>query len=180
MSVIIWRHPKPINATGICLGHTDLSVDPRRTRNLAYKVQQEAKRLQLAPVLHVSPLQRSRGVGEFLAKQGWQIKVDPLLIEFNFGAWDGLPWEQIDRHEMDSWCGNFADYAPGGAENLKQLFNRVESWLSGTTTETRLIVGHAGWINAAQMISSQQPLPTDSRDWRSSVSYGTKHTMKIT
>jgi len=180
MSVIIWRHPKPINAVGICLGHTDLAVDPRRTRNLAYKVQQEAKRLQLAPVLHVSPLQRSRGVGEFLAKQGWQIKVDPLLIEFNFGAWDGLPWELINRHEMDTWCSDFADYAPGGAENLKQLFSRVESWLSRTTSETRLVIGHAGWINAARIISAKQPLPTQAKDWRSSVNYGKKSTLKLT
>lgn len=180
MTIIIWRHPKPINAAGICLGHTDLSVDPRRTRNLAYKVQQEARRLNLPPVLHVSPLQRSRGVGDFLAKQGWQVKVDPLLIEFNFGAWDGLPWEKIDRQEMDAWIDNFAHFAPGGAENLQQLFKRVEQWLNRPTSQPRLVVGHAGWINAAQMISNQQPLPTDSRDWRSSVSYGTKHTMKIT
>ncbi|WP_027848529.1 histidine phosphatase family protein [Marinospirillum minutulum] len=179
MSVIIWRHPKPLNAAGICLGHTDLAVDPRRTRNLAYKVQQEAKRLELAPVLHVSPLQRSRGVGEFLAKQGWQVKIDPLLIEFNFGTWDGLPWEQIDRHEMDSWCNNFADYAPGGGENLKQLFNRVESWLSRTTTETRLVVGHAGWINAARMLAAKKPLPSAPEHWSSSVNYGKKSILNL-
>lgn len=179
MTVIIWRHPKPINAAGICLGHTDLAVDPRRTRNLAYKVQQEARRLKLAPVLHVSPLQRSRGVGDFLAKQGWQIKIDPLLIEFNFGAWDGLPWEQISRNEMDAWIANFAHFTPGGAENLQQLFNRVEVWLNQPTSQPRLVVGHAGWINAARMISKNKPLPTSSKHWSSSVNYGKKSILTL-
>ncbi len=179
MSVIIWRHPKPINAAGICLGHTDLAVDPRRTRNLAYKVQQEAKRLQLAPIIHVSPLQRSRGVGEFLQAQGWQVKVDPLLIEFNFGAWDGLPWEQIDRYEMDAWCGDFADYAPGGAENLPALFSRVEAWLNKPSTQPRLVIGHAGWINAALMISSNKPPPSSPESWPSSVNYGKKSILNL-
>lgn len=179
MSVIIWRHPKPINAAGICLGHTDLAVDPRRTRNLAYKVQQEAKRLQLAPIIHVSPLQRSRGVGEFLQAQGWQVKVDPLLIEFNFGAWDGLSWEQIDHHEMDAWCENFAQFAPGGAENLKQLFSRVEIWLNKPSTQPRLVVGHAGWINAARIINAKKPLPSSPNDWPASVNYGKKSILNL-
>lgn len=179
MTIIIWRHPKPINAEGICLGHTDLAVDPRRTRNLAYKVQQEARRLKLPPVIYVSPLQRSRGVGEFLAAQGWQVKVDPLLIEFNFGAWDGLPWEKICPKEMDAWVENFAKFAPGGAENLQQLFKRVEQWLNQPTSQPRLVVGHAGWINAAQMISSKRPLPTNSRDWPSSVNYGRKSILNL-
>ena len=179
MSVIIWRHPKPINAAGICLGHTNLAVDPRRTRNLAYRVKQEARRLNLPPVVHVSPLQRSRGVGEFLQAQGWQVKVDPLLIEFNFGAWDGLPWEEIDRHEMDTWCENFADYAPGGAENLKQLFSRVEAWLNYPTNQTRLVVGHAGWINAALMLAAKKPLPNSPEHWSSSVNYGKKSILNL-
>lgn len=180
MTVIIWRHPKPINAVGICLGHTDLPVDPRRTRNLAYKVQQQARQMQLAPVIHVSPLQRSRGVGEFLASQGWQVKVDPLLIEFNFGAWDGLPWEQINRHEMDAWIENFAEFAPGGAENLQELFSRVEHWLAKPNPRPRLVVGHAGWINAALILSAKKPLPTSSRDWPSSVNYGKKSILNFT
>ncbi|GLR65062.1 histidine phosphatase family protein [Marinospirillum insulare] len=179
MTVIIWRHPKPINAEGICLGHTDLAVDPRRTRNLAYKVQKEARRLKLTPVLHVSPLQRSRGVGEFLTKHGWQIQVDPLLAEFNFGAWDGLPWEQIDTKEMDAWVENFAEFAPGGAENLQQLFSRVEAWLNTPSNQPRLVIGHAGWINAARIISAKQPLPTSSRDWPSSVNYGRKSILNL-
>lgn len=180
MTTIIWRHPKPKHAAGICLGHTDLSVDPRRTRNLAYKVQQEARRLNLPPVIYVSPLQRSRGVGEFLAKQGWQVKVDPLLIEFNFGTWDGLPWEAISRTEMDTWINNFAEFAPGGAESLQQLFGRVTQWLNQPSSKPRLVVGHAGWINAARIISAKKALPTDSRDWPSSVNYGKKSILKTT
>lgn len=179
MNVIVWRHPKPINAAGICLGHTDLAVDARRTRNLAYRVQQEARIRQLAPIIHVSPLQRSRDVGAFLQQQGWQVKVDPLLLEFNFGTWDGLPWEQIDCQEIDTWCNNFAEFAPGGTENLKQLFNRVEEWLNLPANQPRLVVGHAGWINAALMISNKVPLPTSSDHWPSSVNYGKKSVLNL-
>ena len=31
----IWRHPKPVGAAGLCLGRTDLPVDPRKARRLA-------------------------------------------------------------------------------------------------------------------------------------------------
>jgi len=174
MSVIIWRHPKPINAAGICLGHTDLPVDPRRTRRLAYRVQQQARQMQLKPVIYVSPLQRSRAVGELLQKQGWEMRVDPLLIEFNFGTWDGQPWEQIHTDEINAWCHNFTEYAPGGAENLQQLFNRVEKWLNQRASQPRLAVGHAGWINAARIISAGKPLPSQPAHWPSSVKYGKK------
>lgn len=174
MALTIWRHPKPIHALGICLGHTDLPVDPRRIRRLADRIQRTAKAQQLPRVIHVSPLQRTRRVGEYLAKQGWTLHVDPELIEFNFGAWDGLPWDKIDRAEMDHWCNHFADFAPGGGENLQQLFARVRNWLNTHSGQPRLVVGHAGWITAARMIHENKPLPRSPSDWSLSVSYGKK------
>jgi len=171
MALIIWRHPKPLGAEGICLGHTDLPVDPRRIRRLADRIQRSAKKQQLPAVIHVSPLQRSRQVGEHLANQGWKVQVDPELIEFNFGAWDGLPWEAIDYAEMDDWCADFANYAPGGKENLQQLFSRVENWLKAHQGQNPLVVGHAGWINAARLLCSKQPLPLTPTDWPTPLRY---------
>ncbi|SFX49679.1 histidine phosphatase family protein [Marinospirillum alkaliphilum] len=175
MPVIIWRHPRPQQVAGICLGQTDVTVDPRRIRRLADHIRRTARRLQAEPVIHVSPLQRSRLVGEQLAQLGWQLQVDPALIEFDFGDWDGRPWSTINREEMDHWCQHFADHAPGGGETLTQLFARVNNWLQNKPQlQLHLAVGHAGWMTAADMICQGLPIPTNPADWSVKAKYGKK------
>lgn len=85
-------------------------------------------------------------------------------MEFNFGHWDGKAWSEIPKAELDAWCIDFTHYAPGGAETVEQWFNRVAWWLikQGLTEQETiernipfptalLVVGHAGWINAARL-----------------------------
>ncbi|WP_114418315.1 histidine phosphatase family protein [Marinospirillum perlucidum] len=174
MNLTIWRHPKPRKSEGICLGHTDLDVDPRRSRRLASRIQHYASLQGCARQLHVSPLQRSWKVGQLLEKKGWALIQDPRLIEFDFGNWDGRPWQTIPPEEMDAWCENFPDYAPGGGESLRQLFARVESWLSDHQGEACLAVGHAGWITAARLLAAGRSLPQHPDEWLPSLKYSQK------
>lgn len=174
MALIIWRHPKPKGAAGRCIGQTDLSVDPRRIRRLARRIQRTAQQQHLPKIIHVSPLQRSRKVGEYLQRLGWQLNIDPALMEFDFGYWDGLPWKEINPAEMDDWCDHFATARPGQGENLDTLFTRVEHWLQQHASQPVLAVGHAGWINAALLLYQQRGTPQTAADWPSPVSYGTK------
>lgn len=176
MVLYIWRHPKPIAANGFCIGQTDISVDKRKIKRLANKIQRFVRLHQLPKVIWVSPLQRSLKVGEILAQHGFLYYVAPELAEINFGNWDGQPWAQIPKQEIDDWCDHFADFAPKGGESLQQLFNRVENWLNEMAAQNSgqkpvLAVGHAGWINAANMIAAGQEAPKIAADWPQAVNY---------
>jgi len=176
MVLYIWRHPKPIAANGFCIGQTDISVDKRKIKRLANKIQRFVRFHQLPKVIWVSPLQRSLKVGEILAPHGFQYHVAPELAEIDFGGWDGRPWAQIPKQQIDDWCDHFAEFAPKGGESLQQLFERVENWLNEMAAQNRgqkpvLAVGHAGWINAASMIAARQEAPKIAADWPQAVNY---------
>ena len=175
MTLYIWRHPKPIAAEGLCIGQTDIGVDRRKLKRLANQIERFTRLHQLPKFIWVSPLQRSLKVGQILAHRGFECIVAPELSEINFGEWDGRPWEQITKQEIDDWCDNFADFAPANGESLQQLFSRVEGWLNRVLVEQGntpiLAVGHAGWITAAKMIEAGQSVPKIVADWSRPVSY---------
>jgi alpha-ribazole phosphatase len=146
----IWRHPKPIGAAGRCIGQTDLPVDPRRAKRLAHRIRQHARREGLPHDIWSSPLRRCAEVARWLRRWGWRHHVDARLLELDFGAWDGQAWTAIPHAEVAAWEADFTDHAPGGGESLGQLRVRVGGYLADPAGERRprLIVGHAGWINA--------------------------------
>lgn len=156
-----WRHPRAIGAEGRCIGRTDLPVDPRRAKRLAHRIRALARREDLPRAVLTSPLARSRAVGRWLARWGWQRRVDPALAEMDFGAWDGLPWAQIDQVAFDAWCADFLHHAPGGGESLAALLARVQGLDPGLA---RIVVTHGGWVSAALWCSTQgQPVPSAER-----------------
>lgn len=175
MILYIWRHPKPIAATGLCIGQTDIKVDRRKLKRLANKVERFVRLHQLPKVIWVSPLQRSLKVGEILAKRGFQYKVAPELAEIHFGNWDGKYWQQIAKQDIDRWCDDFAHFAPKNGESLQQLFNRAESWLDNFSSEQKdnpvLAIGHAGWISAAKMLANGQEVPNLAIKWPQPINY---------
>lgn len=180
--VCIWRHPKPVATDGVCIGQTDVSVDKRKLKRLANKIQRFVRVEQLPKVIWVSPLQRSLKVGEILAQRGFECRVAPELAEIDFGAWEGRAWSEIGQQEIDDWCDDFADFAPKNGENLRQLFKRVEQWLGEVYVDPVqqsvqqpdspiLAIGHAGWINAAKLILAAKDIPKSATEWPRSVGY---------
>ncbi len=129
MQLYIWRHPKPKQVQGLCFGQSEVAVDRRKLKRLAHQIQRFVRVNQLPKQIWVSPLQRSQQVGEYLAAQGFECYVDDRLLETHFGAWEGKPWSQISKEDIDNWCDNFADFAPTGGESLRQLFQRVAAWI---------------------------------------------------
>lgn len=176
MTLYIWRHPKPLAVEGICLGQTDRGVAKRKLKRLANQIHKYTQRHHLPKVIWVSPLQRSLQVGQLLAKRGFKCHISPELMEVSFGEWDGLPWANIPWQEIDAWCEDFADYQPGNGESVRQLFTRVEQWLNQRVLANEdapiLVIGHAGWINAAKRLATGVGVPQVAADWPRSVGYG--------
>lgn len=173
-SFYLWRHPKPIGAQGLCIGHTNLQVDKRKLQRLANQIHNFTRRHRLPKVIWCSTLQRSHGVGAILAKRGFSCELSPLLCEMNFGTWDGKPWGEISNIEIDAWCADFADFMPGGGESVRLLHKRValmfnlwQTQLSEVNADQRcvLVVGHAGWITAAWQLWSGLDLPKHAKHW---------------
>lgn len=162
----VWRHPKAVGAAGRCIGRTDLPVDPRRAKRLAHRIRRHARRCALPRVVCTSPLQRGADVGRWLARWGWRHRIDAALVEIDFGAWDGLTWDEIGESAVTAWCADFARHAGHGGESVSMLFERCASWLAGaSSSSTRCIVGHAGWINAARLLQDGRGLPEAARAW---------------
>lgn len=189
----VWRHPRPLDVAGRCIGRTDLPVDRRKAKRLAHHIRQQARRHGLPRVIHTSPLRRCAAVGRVLRSWGWRHHVDPALLEMDFGQWDGRPWSAIDRTQVDAWCDDFLHHPPGGGEPLSALFQRVGDWVSHTRLWTsdestpgtalgafrdpsrapiRLVVGHAGWMQALTWLCTRSDLPTQAAHWPVPPTYG--------
>ena len=148
LDLLAWRHPQARGATGRCIGQTDLAVDARKAKRLAHRIRAVA-RLERAPhVVTVSTLRRARDVGRWLARWGWQVRVDARLNELDFGAWDGRLWSDIAWSEVQAWQDDLLHHAPGGGESLAALAARVRSFLAEPPPGVRLVVTHGGWLNA--------------------------------
>ena len=83
-----------------------------------------------------------------------EVRTDPRIREFDFGAWEGLTWSQI----VARWP-EFADhgataaklYQPDGGERFEDVRERVSAFLDDlrkTTYEHVLVVTHAGVLHA--------------------------------
>ncbi len=171
----VWRHPRPVGIQGRCIGHTDVALDRRRAKRLARRIQRVARREGLPRRVLTSPLRRARAVGEWLARWGWQHRVDPRLSEVSFGDWDGQPWSAIGPDPVQAWCDDFAGHAPGGGESLLCLFERCRSLLgevAGTVEGAMCVVGHAGWMSAARHLAQGLPPPARAADWPAPLPYG--------
>ncbi|ODS95261.1 MAG: hypothetical protein ABS56_16240 [Lautropia sp. SCN 69-89] len=168
----IWRHPRPDDAQGRCIGRTDLAVDPRRAARLAYRIATAARRNGLPREVWTSPLRRCADAGRALARLGFAHRIDERLAEFDFGAWDGRRWSDIDRDEFSAWDRDFSGHRPGGGESVTLLMARARSFLheraaGADPAGALLVVGHAGWINAARL---SRP-PARGSDWPPIASY---------
>jgi len=166
-----WRHPRPEGARGLCVGAgCDLPVHWRRAKRLARHIQALARRERLPHRVVCSPLRRCADVGRWLQRWGWELCIDRNLRELSFGAWDGKPWSEIAKQDVDAWVADFVAYAPGGGESLQTLLTRTGSW--SPPQGTQLVISHGGWMLARRWrLERGEALPT-AAEWPKPPSYG--------
>ena len=187
----VWRHPRPIGAVGRCIGRTDLPVDPRRARRLAYRIATVVRDANLPREVWTSPSTRCVAIGRLLTRRGFAHRIDARLAELDFGAWEGQPWNAIAADEVARWETDFEHHRPGGGESVSSLMQRTKDFLAeraacpgmprpiaGTpaakpmttppAATTVLVVGHAGWINAVRLHGQ----PLSAAHWPAPVRYG--------
>lgn len=164
--MIFIRHGAPARSD-VCYGHSDpaLAVTAEETaRSLRAELSQ-----QPGP-WHSSPAQRCLSVARLLAPQDQVIPVEALR-ELSFGDWEQTPWSSIDRSALDAWARQPLDFRIPGGESGRDLFHRVQSWVTrDPLSEHSVVVAHAGSLRALAAILMEQPF---ERTWQWPVPYGT-------
>ncbi|MBL4673468.1 MAG: alpha-ribazole phosphatase [Arenicella sp.] len=142
MIIHLIRHTTPDIEAGICYGQTDMS--------LADSFEQEAdavlsKLLDRYDVVYTSPLQRCALLAAKLESPN--LINDDRLMEYNFGDWELIPWDDFKSETAQSWMNNFVDQAAPNGDNMLSMQARVsEFWtdLLKSKHQQVAIVTHSG------------------------------------
>lgn len=144
MKHIFIRHPRLEGMQGICYGAQDVIVPDEVIMRHAEELK---KTLPVLPIIS-SPLQRCLSLANAL---GANVKPNALLLEMNFGTWQGKHWNDIDRVQLDRWANDVTHFHPPNGENFMAVINRVREFLHGLDAP-HILVTHAGVIRAAHFL----------------------------
>jgi alpha-ribazole phosphatase len=143
VEVYLIRHTTPDIAKGLIYGHLDVPLANTFDSEKAIilnTLPQDIDRV------FSSPSRRC----QFLAKAiSPQITIVKGIKELNFGLWEGLSWDEINRTESDYWMEDFVNRCPPQGETLLQMEKRVlEFWqdLSTLNCPKIAVVTHVGVI----------------------------------
>ncbi len=146
-SIVLVRHGESdLNAAGRFVGRSDPPLNARgerQARDLAAEV------VRFAPeVVVASPLRRAHQTAELGAatsRPAGGVEVDARLREVDFGAWEGLTFEEA--RERDS--ARFAAFESGridgfpGGESVQDVAGRMVPTVTGRDAGRVLFVSHA-------------------------------------
>jgi alpha-ribazole phosphatase len=162
------RHLKPEIAEGVCYGQMDIPLAPGWQESLQALLSQTPP-----PALLISsPLQRCRLIAEGMgAAWGMPVVIENRFIEMDFGAWEGIAWQDVPRAELDAWARDPLHARPHGGESVAMLHARVQDGLTGA--RARLAQGQDGVIvTHAGVIKVHAPATPEGEAIRRTVAFG--------
>lgn len=173
MRLWLVRHAVTAVPTGVCCGRWDVPADPAATARAADALHAVLPR---SAVWWTSPQRRARQLADALAARRPMAPptVDARLAEFDFGAWEGEPWDALPRAALDAWAADFADHVVGGGESVRMLLARVRGALGDTLRALQgrrdtdaVWVTHAGVIRAVRYTADRGwgVVPARGEDW---------------
>ena len=125
--VLLVRHAPVQVAQGVCYGRQDVALSPG-WESIVSGLSVLAKGA-VCQVLYSSPAQRCWQMAQRLAHSaGMELRVDHRLAELNFGKWEGVRWQDIDRALLDEWAQNPAGFAPPEGESGQDLYQRIQNF----------------------------------------------------
>lgn len=146
--VALIRHaPTGWTAARRVQGRVDLALSPEGERlaarwRLPADLEAADRRGELGWA--VSPLRRACQTARLLGARG--VCLEPRLEEMDYGAWEGLSYDEVDRLRGDGgW-----DFRPPGGESPAEVLARVRAWLdrlaAGPGPVSWVAVTHGGVI----------------------------------
>lgn len=113
-----------------------------------------------------SPVRRTRESAAVVAEVlGLPVEEEPGFAEMEFGAWDGLTFDEVSEHhraDLEAWLGS-ADVVPGGTgESLRSVEERVlaarDRCLGEHAGRTVVVVSHVTPIKTMLAHTLEAPL----------------------
>jgi alpha-ribazole phosphatase len=153
--VKLWlaRHAVPVIDQGVCYGRLDVRADEAATQASARAL---AAALPQGLPVRVSGLRRADQLAQALAALRGDLRPvrDERLNEMDFGAWEGVPWQDVPQADIDAWARDFARYRAGGGENVSDVLRRVaRAWADTAADDEAVWITHAGVIRAAHYLA---------------------------
>ena len=139
----LMRHGAP-QRPGLMLGHLD---EPPLACGITACL--ERARAVACKQVRCSDLARSwLPAREISAQRGLAAQIDPRWREFDFGAWDGQPPQQVHSDALARFWDDPDAYPPPQGETWSALVSRVGEALADIR-DNCLVVAHGGSIRAA-------------------------------
>jgi len=82
---------------------------------------------------------------------------DARLLELDFGAWEGLAWDDVPRAALDDWAADPWGFAPPGGESGTALLARVRAFWEGRAAGPLVIVSHGGPLRLLRQLAEGRP-----------------------
>jgi broad specificity phosphatase PhoE len=151
------RHAPAIDPEGRLYGQRDVDCDCSNALAFAGL----AKALPDGAVWLATPLSRTTKTAAAIqaaGRPGPEPIIEPLLLEQNFGDWQGQIRSEIIKHRL--WIAAPDARAPGG-ESFVEVYARVREGIERWTAECRgrdiVAVAHGGTIRAALGVALNLP-----------------------
>ena len=135
------RHTK-VQDPSVCYGQMDVALDDVDFKQSVARLKKELGRLT---TIYSSPSKRCLALANALCNQ---VIIKNDLLEMNFGAWQGLPWGEINRDQIDDWAKDVEHYQIPQGESCHQFFLRTKKGLA-TLPNNAIVIAHAGIIRAS-------------------------------
>jgi alpha-ribazole phosphatase len=171
MRLLLARHaPTDRNAEGRFQGHDDVALSERGREQVGLLAGRLAG--ERIDEVQTSDLRRAWQTARAVADaRRLPLRFDARLRELNFGAWQGLTYDEVrgaHPEALAAWEADALRVAPPGGETLAQLADRVGAFLGALTTEaapgrTVLVVAHQGSLQV--LLCLALGLPPQDR-WR--------------
>ena len=173
MRLWLVRHAATAVPAGVCCGRWDVPADPAATARAADALHAVLPRSAL---WWTSPQRRARQLADALAARRPMAPpvVDTRLAEFDFGTWEGQPWDALPRAALDAWAADFAGHTVGGGESVRAFLTRVRAALGDTLRALQGLPDtdavwftHAGVIRAVRYTAERgwDAVPVRGEDW---------------
>lgn len=102
-----------------------------------------------------SPLQRCLQLARRLGFR--HAHSDDRLKELSFGDWEGQPWDEVPREQLDDWADDYLNRRPPGGESLHDLQKRLQLFLDEIPAVPAVIFTHGGVIRALATLGGMSP-----------------------
>lgn len=142
MIIHIIRHTRPDIEPGICYGHTDIDLAETFEAESDSLIE---KLFESYDAVYTSPLQRCSRLSKKLKSDA--LKIDARLMEYNFGDWELMPWNEFTSDAARSWMNNYTEQAAPNGDSLICMRARVSEFWSDLLSENHnsaAVITHSG------------------------------------